>query len=222
MGHQSHIMIDNYNLFKSQLISACKLFPNLKIKLDHNNLEYLQGILDIPNENEDISYQYLIEIHYQKGFPYRFPKLFETGGEIPPLADYHKYNDNSCCITVDADEILKCRNGIRITDFIKNEVVPYFANQLHRKITGKYKDEYYHGSRGVREFYENLLHTKNLSLILDYIHYSFGNKKLNIRRNDLCMCGSGLKFKKCHLPIFKKIEKIGKDKVIKDLKLILY
>jgi len=203
---------DNRKVFEKDIKEAIISFPNLSIKCQNNN-KYLKGILDINGCGA-----YLIEIRYKEGYPKRYPHLLEVGGEIPNIGDYHKYPDNSCCLTVDADEILKCINGITVKEFIKEVAIPYFANQLVKKESGEYIQEYSHGSTGIIEFYSQLLGTSNLNMIKTIILSVFYG---HLNKNDNCICGSRLKTYKCHFDSMIKLAQIGKQQVMFDLKLML-
>ena len=205
----------NRKIFEIDIEEAIISFPNLSIKSQGNN-KYLKGILDVNGWG-----YYLIEIRYKEGYPKRYPSLFEVGGEIPNVPDYHRYSDNSCCLTVDADEILKCKNGITVKSFIDNVVIPFFANQLYKKKKGRFLNEYPHGKDGIKKYYYSILKTTNNKNILNIYNYAFGVNKIDIQRNQLCFCNSGIKFKNCHLTIIEDLKRIGKNQVSKDLKLIL-
>jgi len=213
-------MIDSYSLFEYQLIDACKEFPHLKIKIKGGK-KILKGVIDIKDSEQKDIHSFLIEVHHTENFPYRFPILLEVGNDIPCDPDWHKYSDNSCCITVEPDEVLQCHNGITVSMFIKNNVIPYLANQCHKKVTGKYKNEFQHGNRGLISYYSELMETSDKDKWVSYLRYAFGIKKLRIGRNDKCICGSGKKFKNCHDIIFDKLKKIGKENIIKHLSSIL-
>ena len=198
---QNHIMQDNYLSFVSQLNDVCQEFPHLRIKtLDGK--QYLKGTIKISDTEQTATKSYSIEIHFTEGFPYRFPKLFEVGGDIPCEADWHINSDNSCCITAYLNEFFKCKNGISVLQFVKKEVIPYFANQWYRQLTGKYKNEYSHGEKG------------QLECLYDY---AFGEKKIHIGRNENCFCGSNKKYKKCCLTLISEIQQVGKEKMMKYL-----
>lgn len=205
-------MNEDIVLFNNQLIDAIKNYPNLKIKRTEQ-FNFLKGILDIPDDHGNIVRQFMVEILYQEGFPYRFPKLFEVGKEIPPLPDWHKYKDNSCCLTVEPLEIIYCKNGITVVNFIKEIAVPYFANQYHKMITGVYKKEYSHGVEGLKECYCEIFRTPDVYKWIEYYEYAFGIRKLNINPNDKCFCGSNLLFKSCHKNIFNNLVIIGMRRV---------
>lgn len=194
----------------------------MKILQDNDGLSFLRGILDISNDNNEIVGHFLIEVRCSEKFPFRFPILFETGGEIPNGADWHKYNNGSCCITVLANEILICKNGIVVALFIEKYAIPYFANSIHKKQTEVYKNgEYAHGIKGVSQFYESLMKTSDHDLWIQYFKNVFRGLKIESGRNNFCFCGSGDKFKHCHLEVFNNLLQIGEKQVLSDFNLIL-
>ena len=212
---------DNYKLFCDQLKDTAKDFPNLSI-IETDNKKILKGILDIPDDNMAIVGSYLIEIHFTNGFPFRFPKLFEKGGMICNHINWHKYPDNSCCITVLPDEILKCKFGITVIEFIKKYCFSFFANHIHRKLKGKYMNgEYSHGPKGLEEFYIDLLKTNDTSIWVKYFEHVFKASIFATNRNEDCFCGSEIKFKKCHNLIFSRMWDIGRHQIYSDFKSIL-
>lgn len=204
--------------FLKELPIVLDKYQNLQLKKDGQNM-YLKGVLDILNENGDVAGSFLVEIHSSERFPYRFPKLYEVGGDIPLHADWHKYDDSSCCLTVEPDEIIICKYGISVMKFIENIAVPYFANQLYRKIEGKYLNEYPHGIKGYRVFYSALFKDDKITFWMDCLERAFNNTKT--RRNDKCYCNSGEKYKKCHLPVEDKLKILGKNKVLRDIEIII-
>lgn len=103
----------SYEIFCHQLEYVIKKFPNFKIE-ESGSGKILKGILDITNSENEVVSSFSVEIRFSPGFPFRFPFLFEVGGDIPNEADWHKYPNGRCCITVDPDEILKCKNGISV------------------------------------------------------------------------------------------------------------
>lgn len=204
--------------FENELSDVIKKFPNLSIKqIDGHKI--LKGILDIYDESSTVAGSFSVEIHPTEKFPYRFPKLFEVGGDIPMVNDWHKYEDNSCCITVEQEEILKCHTGITLLKFIEKETIPYFANQLYRKSTGRYLNDYPHGKAGVKQFYTELFKSSDIRFWYRCHEYAFNS--VQMRRNDKCYCNSGEKYKKCHMPIEEKLQIIGSQKVLNDLNIII-
>lgn len=212
----------NLILFTEQLNIAKKRYPDLKILQDNEGLPFLRGVLAIPNDRNEIVGYYLIEIHYQEEFPHRFPILYEIGGEIPNEADWHKYSDGRCCITVMADEKLICKNGISVAMFISKCAIPFFANSIYKKLTGDYKNgEYAHGIKGINQFYTSLLRTDDKELWIRYFRNAFKGLPVVSPRNEPCFCGSGVKFKFCHQKVFDDLRQIGEEQVHYDFNLVL-
>ena len=123
-----------------------------------------------------------------------WPKVYEIGGRRREIAkkwkvdiiDLHFYTDDaSCCLGLRFTD--KDRLGIKV--FLQKLVIPFFYRLSYTEkfgIAASQNDlwgEYSHGDEGPREY---------LTEISDYA-------KQNTRRNDLCPCGSGMKYKKCHL-----------------------
>lgn len=214
-----HIMLDDgYGIFCRQLDSAITKFPNFKI-VESAGGKRLKGILDVNNADNEIVASFSVEIRYCPGFPFRFPFLFEVGGDIPNEADWHKYPDGRCCITVEPDEILKCKDGVSVVEFIGNYGIPYLANQAFRKATGKYKNgEYSHGPLGILEFYAGFFKTTDVNQWKKCILILNSGKDTQIGRNERCFCGSGLKFKNCHDKIFNNAKRLGIRQIVNDLK----
>lgn len=219
---QNHTVLkSNYILFHKQLCDAIKKYPNLKIHQDKLGASYLRGILDISNDLSEIVGHFLVEVHCSEKFPFRFPTLFESGGEIPNEANSHKNMDTSCCITVLSDEILKCKNGIVVSLFIEKYAIPYFANYIYKKQTGKYKNgEYAHGLGGIIQFYKSMMKTDDQDLWIQFYKNTFRNLKIESGRNDPCFCGSGSKYKQCHLGVFNNLRLIGEEQIRNDFNLI--
>lgn len=204
--------------FQNELSKVESTFPDLSIR-HINGKDILKGILDIHDENSAVAGSFSIEIHPTEEFPYRFPKLFEVGGDIPCSDDWHKYADNSCCITVQQDEIIKCHNRITLLNFIANEAIPYFANQLYRRRNGHYLNEYPHGIDGVRLFYMELFKSNDPRFWLLCFEHAFEN--IHLSRNEKCYCNNGKKYKKCHMLVEEKLQIIGKQQVLYDINLII-
>lgn len=202
-------------LFDQHLSAAIQKYPNLSI-VGRPGHRYLKGILDVPDETGEIVTSYSVEIKCSQGYPMRFPEAFEVGGDIPMGADYHKGSNNQLCLTVEADEIAQCCRGIDLVGFIDNVLIPHLAHQYYHKLTGAYIREYAHYADGIKEYYTELFGTSDSKVWVHFVKTVFTGGK--VRRNDLCPCGSGKKFKNCHQAAAEKIKIIGKQQVITDLK----
>lgn len=211
-------MEEGYSTFVDQLDSATNEYPNLKI-VSENGEKFLRGNLDIVDEDGKEWESYQVEIKYKEGFPYRFPKVFETSDKIPKIADWHIYRDESCCIDVEPSEIIKCRNGITLRGFIDRELLPYLFNQTHRIVEGYYVNSgYSHGWVGVYEFYSKTLGTGDVRKTLALMGYIANNSRLN--RSNKCFCGSNNLFRNCHMEAFDDLKKLDRDTLLEHMEII--
>src|SRR5204863_3040780 len=153
-----------------------------------------------------------IEIHCTDNFPNEFPRLFEISGKIPRIADWHVYEDTgSCCTKIPPEEMLRCQKGITVAEYMKEEVLPYFFNQTHRRVEGYYiNGEYSHGMKGLFEYYSMELKTGNdYKLTLELIKFIALQDKPH--RTSFCFCGQRKKFRHCHKGAFEKLKRLGLD-----------
>lgn len=209
MGNRK--MKKGYEQFETELADAIRAFPTLQITVK-NAKQILAGTLAIIDSEGKHWEDYNIEIHCCDEFPKRFPILFETSNKIPKIGDWHIYEDTlSCCVKVIPEEILRCKEGITVTEYIREEVLPYLFNQTHRRVEGYYVNgAYSHNEFGIYEFYAALLKTGNdirrTVQLMEYI--AMHEKPLRTSR---CFCGNGQKFRHCHREAFNTLKKIGDD-----------
>lgn len=206
-------MSKGYDIFVSQLDEALEAFPSLGI-IEVDGKDILKGILAVIDKNGKHWEDYEIEIHFSKNFPAEFPTLFETSGKIPKIADWHVYEDTlSCCVKVKPEEILRCKDGITITEYIREEVMPYLFNQTHRRVEGFYVNgEYGHGQLGIYEFYANELNTgADIKQTIRLMRFIASNDRPG--RTSVCFCGRNIKFRYCHRDAFDKLKKLGDETI---------
>lgn len=122
-----------------------------------------------------------------------WPTVYEVGGRHTQIAeregiaivDLHFYPNGACCLGLQV--LADRRTGLR--EFMDELVVPFF---YRLSFTDRYglvaarRDlwaEYSHGDDGLREY---------LAEVADIARHGLG-------RNEPCACGSGRKYKRCHL-----------------------
>lgn len=131
-------MSNAYSIFVSQLEDTIKVFPSLQ-RRHVGEYEILKGIIPVIDTDGKHWEEYEIEIHCSIKFPFEFPILFETSNKIPKIGDWHIYEDTlSCCVKVKPEEIILCKDGITIIEYIQEQVRPYLFNQTYRRIEGHY------------------------------------------------------------------------------------
>jgi len=212
--------MNGYSKCIKQFDQVIKRYPDFKV-VEKNDEKFLQGELRIVDENEVFWESYLLEIKTHPDFPYRFPKVYELSNKIPKIADWHIYDDDhSCCIDVLPSEIIKCKYGLSLVEFIEKELIPYFFNQTHRRVEGYYVGgEYSHGPLGIYEFYANRLITgDDVRKTLSLLAYIVSNPRPN--RSNKCFCGSGELFRHCHRGAYDDLKLLGKNFLIDQVNIL--
>ncbi|SEP44752.1 SEC-C motif-containing protein [Mucilaginibacter sp. OK283] len=202
-----------YELFLAQIPAVLNKYPKL-FQIERDGKSILAGEIDVVDRNDKFWETYNVEIFCSDGFPNRFPNLYEVGGKIPKIADWHIYEDTlSCCVKILPEEILRCIKGISLEQYVTEVVLPYLFNQTHRKVEGYYVNgEYSHGSLGFYEYYSQLLKTGNLTQIARLLHGIATILKPD--RTSLCFCGSGIKYRYCHRKSYEKLAPLGTELLI--------
>ena len=122
-----------------------------------------------------------------------WPRVYEVGGrhsEISSkhdvdLIDLHFYPDGSCCLGIRFSP----ERHLAFERFMDELVVPFFYRLSYvdkHGLAAARKDlwgEYCHGEDGIREYMNEVL--------------AMAGREPG--RNELCLCGSGRKYKRCHL-----------------------
>lgn len=204
-------MKTGYDIFVSQIEQAIVAYPTLR-RVKVNGKHILKGVLAVIDKNGTYWADYEIEIHSTENFPNEFPILFETSDKIPKIADWHIYEDTlSCCVKIKPEEILRCRKGITIKEYICEEVLPYLFNQTHRRIEGYYVNgEYGHGKLGMYQYYSDLLNTgNNIQLTIQLMLFISNNERPG--RTASCFCGRNIKFRDCHRNAYDRLKQLGSE-----------
>lgn len=190
------------------------IYPKLKF-INKLNCKYLTGEIDIFDSEDNYRDSFNIKITIPKNYLFQFPKLFELDEKIKQIDNSHIYKDGSCCVCCLQEEDIRKRKGITIIEYISEYVIPFLANILYYRERGEYANgEYKHGIDGVIQYYQELLNKQLIDDILSEIGIITSNK---FRRNETCYCGSGLKFKKCHLSIVSQINRLSKNRLLEDI-----
>ena len=196
------------NQFERDIQEIPPEFQKLKIyTIDGES--YLAGDLDIIDSNGFIWATFSVEIKGSANYPKMFPKIFEVGNAFPKILDWHVYEfqDKSCCIDVPESEMIICKSGLNIFDYLKGFAIPYFANQEFRKREGYYLyGEYSHGILGKVEYFQQKINAKSKpELILMLRHVVSG---YNPDRRAFCPFCKKVKFRKCHKKAFNELLQI--------------
>ncbi|EGV44807.1 hypothetical protein BZARG_196 [Bizionia argentinensis JUB59] len=196
----------------------CEVYPSFKYFKNFNKkFCYLIGDLDVCDLKGNYYQTFKIKIYLNKDeYPYSIPKIQEITKNIKRIDDNHIDDDGYCCL--DIEHILEkdSRRGIKLIDFYRNKIYPFFTNYIFKKETGTYANgEYAHFFDGVVEYYIEELGIDNLNIITTII-YSVASNTIP-SRNELCLCGSDLKIKQCHLRKIESLKSLSKNRLVSDL-----
>ncbi|WP_409151174.1 SEC-C metal-binding domain-containing protein [Sphingobacterium sp. BS-2] len=204
-------MNNSYLKFVEEASYAISKFPDLKLLSREDSLPYLEGKIDLLDENGMPYDSYSVKILCVPDYPNSFPVVYETKGRLPHNIDWHVYRDGHFCICTPAEEYIQCSKGITLLDFIQNHLVPYLHNQAFRELEGYYLNERSHGKKGVLESLYMMLDTTNADKVLDILIFIYKNKTPH--RTSKCFCESGKKYRHCHRESFTQIKQIGQDRI---------
>jgi len=206
--------------FERDIEAVPELFPKISI-LHEDGEKILKGELEIIDFSGRLWETYSIVIKASTDYPKMFPKLFEMNNAFPKIMDWHVYEtDTSCCIDVIPNELIICKNGLSVNEYIKRFAIPYFANQKFRELEGFYLyGEYSHGIFGRIEYYQSKLKAKNPYQLIQMFDLIL--KGYNPARTAYCPFCHKTKFRKCHRSVFKELDAIkpflyfdGKEQLI--------
>lgn len=207
------LLKSGYKVFEHEALAILESYPKQKLEFTEKGVPCLIGHLDLVDKDGFLVDTYRINIEATELYPYRFPYLFETEGRIPKNIDWHVFEtDGHCCICTIPDELLKCKKGVSLVQFIEDEVKPYLFNQTHRRIRGYFLNERSHGDDGEFQHYYTHFRTKDLKKIVDWL--LFISQKKAPGRTNLCFCGSGEKYRYCHRDAFITYSVLDKEDIL--------
>ena len=157
---------------------------------------YIEGVIPIRDENENIIFEYKISIDFQTAIP----TVKELEELIPHDIDRHLYPKSDWNLCLGYPLMLHSfwiNSGYDCYAYVEKKILPYLANQHYFDRNGEWFIEGFdHNINGVIEFYSEIFKTDNKEFVLSQLGDILNNKKYG--RNESCFCGSELKFKNCH------------------------
>ncbi len=198
----------NHPEFEIDAAEVERTYPTLGLRKVEGGV-FLAGEIPVIDKEGKLWHTYSIEIHPVAQYPFVFPIVFETGGDIRRIADWHINSDGSCCLDNEFSQEIKCFSKLPLSRFIENELIPWFANQSYRRETGNYVNgEQAHGDIGRIEFFMQELNAPNFAICVKWMEI-IANKKFPPRQASQCICGANRKWRKCHKSTFDKLCKIS-------------
>lgn len=203
--------------FKQDFNRISYQYPLLKYReVDTHYVIY--GTLEVFDKDGYKWGEFEIEIAISKDYPHGFPVMRETQDKITPLNSKHINSNKTLCTCVEPKMYIEKKRGINLSRFIEQYALSFLAAHIYYEKSGKYPaGEYSHGNIGIKEFYQNILLSKDDKIIIFWLNIVIEQKSL--LRNLLCKCGSGVKYKKCHLLKLNDLRLIPKDVLKEHLEL---
>jgi len=204
------------SLFEKDFEKATRFFPKLEYrKIEKGKIWRVSGELDVCDIVGDYWGTYIIAIYLSYSYPYCVPLVKEISKVIKREDDRHIDENGYCCLDIEHKMLMLKKRGMNLTDFIKNKVYPYFANQIYKDNEGKYAaEEYLHNFEGVQQFYREDLNIGSAELAINILQGIIFRKLP--KRNKLCFCGER-KFKLCHLNSVEFLRSLPIDRLKTDL-----
>ena len=197
--------------FIKDLEEAQRLFPSLEYDYLPNKryAHKLTGTFDIIDGEENHWGAFSASLYFADYYPKGFALLQDNSKAFPWDLNWHiDEKTGLCCVCGPIEREERAAKAISILGFIEAYVIPFYANQIHKNEFGFYKNgEYAHFKEGIWEALEEEFGTsdrKKITLLLIQMRSKRG-------RNEICFCGSGIKFKKCHMNRIPYIDAAAKQ-----------
>lgn len=151
---------------------------------------------------------YIIDLtkYYQKesdgfSYPRQLPKVCLISNDEYKHIEYHIDEAGLCCLAPDVECSYILGKEYNLEDFTQKLVIPFFSSLLIKLKIGEWPyGDYTHYEEGLFNYYRQRLKVDKKHVVLA-IEIMVGIKK--IERNQICFCGSGRKYKKCHLTVLE-------------------
>lgn len=194
-----------------------KCYPGLSYRVDDaEERVYLEGALLLALEQTRVRTDIQVRIEFPPGYPLKEPRAYDSAGRFPHIADRHFFPDGRCCLWLPPESQWDraapdglCRYLDQVALFFYRQLLCDALSTNGRVIwPGKARA---HGDLGYVEYVLDLLDGDEK--MLDVLAPALGNT-IQLGRNDRCPCGSGIKYKRCHLEKVADIERrVGASKL---------
>ncbi len=146
----------------------------------------------------------MVFVHFPFDYPHTEPRAYDRDQQFPHIADRHFYPDGQCCLWLPPESRWNKDDPDALCAFL-DEVTIFFDRQLVYDAEGSGiwpGPQRSHGSKGYIEFVLEFMNgdqalLMTLAPVLSNI--------ITVGRNSVCPCGSGQKYKRCHLHLVETI-----------------
>ncbi|MFH0759850.1 MAG: SEC-C domain-containing protein [Bacteroidota bacterium] len=173
-------------------------YPKLADLENDSGIFKSEGEIDIIDPSGILWRTFKVRIQIPLKYPNVLPSIYETGGQLQRVPDWHINIDGSCCVGPSSKVYRKLDFKLTLIRWLDLVVMPYFFDQVHKLETGDYAGkEYSHGKKGLIEDYMSWWNLNTPEEVIHKLKLITG--EIKIQRNEKCFCGSNIKYKRCHL-----------------------
>lgn len=180
----------------AKMIAEVQLvYPHLHF-YSHADRVVVRGTFPILDSGNELD-RYSVDIVLPADYPKSIPIVREVGGRIPHSADFHIIaKTGEACLFVPDERWRVYPPGASFLDFLNGPVRNFFLGQTVFRATGEWPfGQRPHGPDGIREFYADLLGTKDAAVLLSYVEYL---SRPTLKGHWPCPCQSGKRLRDCH------------------------
>ena len=203
---------------QEQIKELINSYPKLKITNETEDKYVVAGnvFINAKYNNIQLADSFDIELNVFKDFPKRIPDIIEKSKKIPSNFQ-HVNPDRKLCLAVNIDMLINLKENKNLLIWFNKYVVSFFFSCIFFNRYGKFPyGERSHGDEGVVEFYQEFFNTKDIKAIFRLLQVIVGKEKQF--KDNLCPCGSYIKYRRCHLKQVEKLQNI--EEIKKDLYII--
>lgn len=152
-----------------------------------------------PGDKVAIEDEFQIAIEVPQGFPRDIPVVFETGGRIPRVPEFHVNSDGSLCLGSPLRLLAIVTGCPSVLGFVDRALVPFLFAVSKSLTSGRSFPfgELPHGAPGILADYQAMLGLTTGSQVKQAL-WALSLKK-RIANKHPCPCGCGLRLGTCRL-----------------------
>lgn len=175
---------------------VARFYPGLEFRIDDvRQKAILEGTITLVEEDCGVRTRIASRIEFPATYPKSEPEAFETGGRFERIPKRHIDPNGKCCLWLPPRSPWDPEDQDALRRFL-DELAVFFHRQLVFDVTGTWPGrEWDHGDNGYLEYLLEELggDPALLDALTRAVPLSSGG------RNAPCPCGSGRKYKRCHL-----------------------
>ena len=195
---------DGTELLRSERALIQEHYPSLSYRPDPDGGQlHLEGEIVLQSDC-GVSTPISVRIDFPTNYPKNEPRAYDTAGRFPPSDDRHIFKDGQFCLWLPPCSRWEGNDPRRLLRFL-DEVTVFLDRQLIYDATNGQVwpgPEYGHGPAGYEEFI--LSEFGDDRQLLHSLHPVLSGR-FHPGRNEMCPCGSGKKYKHCHLSLIESI-----------------